>query len=143
MSDEPRIELDPFEHVWCAVHGEPFRAQYPKGIGVGTMKMFETVTELDEVWERARELTGEDEPDASVIPQVLVEKRACCRVGADTLKRVYRQSGIGINGVCGFCNLFKLGTRYEIKAAGAAKKELPHVCFDCVVERFQPAEEAE
>lgn len=131
--------------MFCAIHGEPFREEWPRGGMLFQLKAIEALFAMDALWEEIRAHTGRDPGPSSKeeIEAALDRKPVCCRLSGDTLLETYRwqhaQGGIGRKGFCSGCGAFGLGASYRFVHSGGAIKTLPHVCFACVAKRIVPA----
>lgn len=132
--DLPDLQFDPFTHLVCARHAEPFRRGYPSGFVTFTMALMKLSFESEEVQRAAR--AGEDGWEARLMA-VLKEKPACEWVEPDELKRLYRTARKWPFGVCVNCRLAGKGCTYTTQVAGITKRH-SHVCFDCVVDLMVP-----
>lgn len=130
MSDEqktpdgPTVSFERVQQVACAIHGEPFRAAWPKGWGVFTL------TILKEALQNAV-LTELLQGDLTKLPAECDRKPLCEWVGADTLRRAYVDCKVGVFRRCDVCRATGLGTPYRTKG-----RSFNHVCFQCVLNRF-------
>lgn len=116
--------------VLCAVHGEPFRAEYPRGYAVFMVEAFRAYAALDGTLEEARRLSGT--PDGADVPVKAMElaldiKPACCRLPRAALVAVYERCGLGVTKRCKACGRKAKGT--PISAVNATYS---HLCFSCV-----------
>lgn len=147
MSDVPTLTVDPFEHVWCPLHGEPFRADYPAGFPVATVQLLQAALELDDLIADAAESSpGSEAPRVEAALPALERKRACCRVTPETLLDVYRGARDDWPlELCDLCGDEAHGAPYvrdvsaEQGVAGATET-FAHVCFACVVGRLRTSE---
>lgn len=118
--------------LFCALHGEPFRSQWPKGFVIAMVKGFQMFTAIDGVWDEARRLHGLG-ADIDLIPKhleiVMDARPICCRIARTLLLELYKETGIGTMARCKICGRKSLGTPYEATNLG----KLKHLCFDCVV----------
>jgi hypothetical protein len=134
-SDPPNLIFDPFVHVTCSRHSEPFRAEYPRGFVVFTMTLLTDCFKSEEIQREARSL---EEGWEDRFIALLKERPACERAEADALKRAYRTARDDWPfGVCENCGLAKKGAPYTIKHV--VEKRYSHICFDCVVDFMVPA----
>lgn len=130
MSDKPKLDLA-FGHVFCAEHGEPLRAAWPKGYVEASIALLGIFTALDDVIAYTR-------ADAHNLQEAVAEfGPMCCAVGAEKLVSVYKRIGIGSFDTCDSCGNLRKGTPYRIKEPGGVRT-FDHVCFECVVRRMKP-----
>jgi hypothetical protein len=118
------------ERMFCPLHGEPFRAQYPKGVPIFMVKAFQIATGLESIWDEARRLSNTPEgesPHVKALELVLDVRPACCRVSRRQLFDLYVEAQIGSLRRCRACNRKKLGTPYQTRA-----RAFDHLCFECV-----------
>lgn len=138
MSEQelPKLAFDPFKHLACARHAEPFRAEYPSGFVVFTMGLMKEAFANEEVQRLARSM---DDGWEERLLAALADKPACEWTEPDVLKRLYRTARSDWSfGVCENCRLAKKGAPFETRWAGIQQKK-SHVCFDCVVDFMVPA----
>lgn len=141
--DLPKLQFEPFTHLVCPRHGEPFRREYPSGGFVTfTMLLMKAAFENEELQREAG--AGEDGWEGRVMA-ALAERPACERASTDVLKRLYRTCREPGKpwpfGVCEVCRLAKAGSPYGVSLLPGRKgptKEYSHLCFDCVVDRLTP-----
>lgn len=126
---EPQILLT-LERLLCARHGEPFRAQWPKGFPIFTVKAFQVVASKPEI-------AAAVEGDVRGIERLLDEKPACCRLTSDEMLALYGDAGIGVVATCQNCRRFALGTPYSRSMPGGVEKD-DHICFECVLHWMRP-----
>ena len=137
MSEEPKDpEMNPatttaivllHNRVCCPVHGEPFRAEYPKGYPTFMIKSFQEVTVVPGLWDECKRLTGKEEPTAKDLEAVFDVKPICCRLPVAKLVEVYEDCGIGKVARCDVCRVKRKGT--PITASNVSYK---HCCFMCI-----------
>lgn len=139
MTDEqkPPIDVNNFDGIMltqarmcCSLHGEPFRAQYPKGVPIFMVHSFQMVTAIPGIWEEARRIAGAA-PDTELHPKtmeaVLDVKPICCRLTRKQLFDCYIESKVGTMGRCRVCHRKGIGTEYK-----TATQFFAHLCFECV-----------
>jgi hypothetical protein len=130
VSEKPKVNLE-FNQVFCPWHGEPLRADWPRGYGQASVALFGVFAELDEVLEYTR-------ADAHNLNEALAEfGPMCCAVGAEKMLSIYKRIGIGDFGTCDSCGNLRKGTPYRMKEPGGVRS-FEHVCFECVVRRMKP-----
>lgn len=117
-----------FEHCFCSRHGEPFRAEYPKGYIVTSVQLFHDVLQLDATDADAKKESGGETYGPEDLKKILARKPACCRVSQRRLLELYAESGIGVLARCRVCRRKAVGAPYTTQQRG-----YDHVCFDCVV----------
>ncbi|KKN72199.1 hypothetical protein LCGC14_0413360 [marine sediment metagenome] len=120
------------ERLLCARHGEPYRAQWPKGFAITVVALMDYIFKRDDVAAEARELAGcgpGDKPEPKVVEQVLDRIPACCRVHTKQLREVYVKAKIGTRARCEDCRRKRFGTSYL-----SQEREFAHLCFDCVLD---------
>jgi hypothetical protein len=132
--EEKQLDPDNFDgivlkhdRVFCPLHGEPFRAQYPKGVPIFTVKAFQTATGIEGVWSKAKELTGLAEPQVKALELVFDLKPICCWLSKGQLHALYVEANIGTARRCQVCNRKGLGTEYKTQ-----QRDYSHLCFGCV-----------
>ena len=133
LVSNPQIELTP-ERCFCALHGEPYRADWPSGAPIAMIRLFEVVLESREI--RRRRFAGElvdDDALTAMVAEVLDETPACCRISPATLRSIYVDSGVGVKASCEACGKLELGTPFR-----TAQGQFGHVCFDCVLFEMVP-----
>ena len=116
----------------CPRHGEPYRAQWPKGFAITAVMLMDHIFKRDDVAAEARELSGcgsDGKPEPKVIEQVLDSVPACCRVHSKQLRAIYVEAKIGTRARCEGCRRKRLGTSYLLQ-----EREFEHLCFDCVLD---------
>jgi len=126
------------ERIACPRHGEPFRANWPKGWAMFSLPLVQEILESEEVHEEIAKLEGhEGDPDHKLNPrtveQVLDIRPACCRVSPERLLKAYHESNVGTIKRCKVCGKKRSGTSYKTSLA-----ELSHVCFECVIHQMAP-----
>jgi hypothetical protein len=130
VSDEkPQVDLT-MERVCCSRHGEPFRAQWPKGWGVFTVALFRSLMGSDA-------FANEIQREVSRVNEALDHKPLCERATAEQLLDAYTQSGVGTVARCENCHRERLGTPYSTSSPSGIRKA-KHLCFDCVLHRMRP-----
>jgi hypothetical protein len=110
------------ERVFCARHGEPYRAAWPKGYPTFVILLVKAIIDTPGA------LGTSGAPSRAEIEVALDEQPACCRVSTATLERVYEESKVGVLKRCNCCRLRRLGTPYKTAAA-----VFRHLCFHCVI----------
>lgn len=134
--DVPVLDLKLPEAAVCAIHGEPWRGAWPKGMAQLAILAVELI-QTDVA------LAAEAEGDVARIPALLLARPACERVPVGRLRQAYLDAEIGVEGDCAICGRRRLGTPYQRLVArrlrGPRVETIPHICFDCVLERIQPA----
>ena len=133
----PVIELS-FDRMFCAIHGEPFREQWPRDAVIFQLRAIEFLLHDEPTRTEAAQLAGlatGTPPDPKMIEAVLDKRPACCRLGGERLLEVYEfqhaNKGIGAKGFCPNCGRFALGAPYRNNTPSGVQR-LPHVCFRCV-----------
>lgn len=137
MSEErPVIDLKFPQVAVCAIHGEPFRKEWPKGYAqlvILTLELIQADAQL------AEEAGG----DPLKLGAALQARPACERVERGRLMTAYVDSGIGVPGRCVGCGRERLGTEYQRSSPGrfgrTRVETIPHICFDCVLDRIVAA----
>jgi hypothetical protein len=130
--DRPIILLS-HESTFCSMHGEPFRAEWPKGSIVFQIEAMHILLMRVDLVQEVEALGGTFEHG---VEAVLKKIPACCRLTDDELLALYEKSGVGRIRRCFGCNATAKGTPYRIvdPDVDAAKHvELEHLCFGCVV----------
>jgi hypothetical protein len=139
MSTEPEIPKPPpltlaFEQMLCARHGEPFRAQWPKGYSQIIIAAMETIQHDDS-------LAAECEGDLARLPAILAKRPICCRLPVEKMLEIYEHAQIGSVCACDICRESKLGTPIRLSERnfwGRVKiKTFRHVCFECWLFRLR------
>lgn len=131
-----------FERLFCSRHGEPFRADWPKGYAAAFVAMMEMMFKDEGVLKAAAAKGVDEDGNAKVelLPAVLDELPLCCRLGNRKLLQVYLQAhktaGLGAKTRCEVCGrLRQPGTKYT-----TASESVGHVCFACVLTRMKPSD---
>lgn len=127
------------ELMLCPLHGEPYRAHYPKGYPIFLVEAFRAVTEIESAWDDARRLMpdadraelGDNSPPTRAMERALAVKPACCRLDAKKLVELYTLSNVGVMRRCTCCHRKQLGTPYK-----TTELEIAHLCFVCVTTRI-------
>lgn len=149
----PIIQPDLIGHVLCPVHGEPFRSQWPKGVGA-IVKLFADVFGTDEqLAEEVNATTNAAElPFEQAVLVCLARRSVCERVTPDRLIAMYAEAKIGKFDVCDVCGRpDTLGTpyrteevllspQYRRKRDGRPRvrtKVRRHVCFERVTNAWE------
>jgi len=130
MADAPQLNLT-FERTLCARHGEPFRAQWPKGFPIFVVKAFQAVASKPEIGEAV-------EGDITRIEELLDERPMCDRLTRDELLTLYGDAAIGRMDVCVNCRRMALGTPYSTSGPGGRVTAADHICFECVLDWMRP-----
>jgi hypothetical protein len=125
--DRPAIDLT-VERVACPLHGEVFRATWPKGWLPFSMGLMQEVLNGP----LAQQCGG----DVRRINAALDAKPCCERVPVETIERLYGECGVGVDRVCELCNAFGLGTPFAAMHRTRGLVRFKHVCFSCVLRRF-------
>jgi hypothetical protein len=131
---QPQFDLKP-TRVWCPKHGEPLRAQWPKGHLPATIKLFQQVCAEGSMWVEAAANAGiqqGQEVPVAAVEEVLDVRPLCCRVDRDFLLTLYLDMGIGVLKVCQLCFKSHMGT-----SICARERHFAHVCFECVLDRLR------
>lgn len=130
--------------VTCALHGEPYRAQWPLGYPLTMVMLFShvlgkdsTEASVNAVWRDARTALGLAEdaeiPNKAGIEVALDRKPLCCRVTRAIMRRTYEESGVGVRARCTACRKKRvLGTAYQ-----TMQGLIEHLCFDCVLDQVE------
>jgi hypothetical protein len=128
--NQPTINME-FHRCFCAVHGEPFREQWPKGYVSFVLPAMQAVLEQ----EGFRAYAG---GDVEKINELLDQRPVCCRLSPDRLCQAYVESGVGVQGKCVCCGNRGPGTPYSMATfPGGPAERHKHVCFLCVVHRIR------
>ncbi len=137
MSDDKPIDPENFDGIVldhkrasCPLHGEVFRAQWPKGLPIFMVKAFQLATGIDSVWAEARRIHGIPEGediDVKKLEAVFDLKPICCRITRAQLLELYIDARIGTLRRCRVCNRKKLGVPYKTQ-----EQDFEHLCFECV-----------
>ena len=126
MSERPVIEVPDVKLMLCRVHGEPLRAQWPKGYPSMVMTLMQALVEDEELVE----LTA---ADAGRITAILPEFAPLCGRYPKLIRPALEATGLGVHAACwGGCRRpVALGTPYTaIQPSG--EEVTRHVCFRCV-----------
>ena len=124
--DAPEVNMT-HERMFCARHGEPFRAQYPKGFATGILPAFQRYVET------------RYDGDIADMDAHLDEKPLCCRLSTPDLLQMYVDADIGRKKRCKICGRREvLGTAYQVMQPDRTIAKIPHVCFSCVLTRMEP-----
>lgn len=131
-------------HVICPAHGEPLRAEFPRGWAefstiVATRALESPALQTGapqarRYWREDGLLWG-DLPaavGAAVIRRLLEDRPACEWLRPEELLAAYMRSGIGRSGICRVCGVIRSGTPYGV-VSGRGRNVIAHVCFVCVV----------
>lgn len=128
-----------FSRMFCALHGEPFRAEWPKGAIIFQLTGLREV--LDEnAEELASLMLPTDEPDAAgprSVERLLDRKPMCCRLKRERLVELYTGAAIGRKARCVACHKKQLGTSLLTRPDPRSSETvvIPHVCFRCLAFR--------
>ena len=137
--DRALIMLD-FARIFCGRHGEPFRAQWPKGAIIFQIEGVQQWLSTPEVAIEIEKLGLSFEKG---VEHLLASVPLCCRLSdrsvADLLA-LYVRSGVGVVARCAVCREKKLGAPYKLRMNGQTTT-LPHACFSCVCTRMVAAHE--
>jgi hypothetical protein len=128
----PPIQLDPIGHILCARHGEPYRANWPMGIGAMLAMGLEFIKEDIELAQEWEALGGVEYMGAA-----LTKRPICERVSPEHLMMMYLDSKIGVFGLCDHCRDIKCGTPYRLMNYWGRLVKKRHLCFDCVLYRME------
>ena len=128
MTETP-VPLD-FDHFLCAMHGEPFRKQWPFGYPTLATIGLEIILEKEEVQKKCK-------GDPAKLPRVLKRKPVCCRLSKSELFGLYLQSGIGKYAPCPVCEKVNKGEQYIMRYPTGKVMHFPHVCFECVITKVK------
>ena len=129
-AERPQVNLT-FERMLCARHGEPFRAQWPKGYPIFMVHAFQAVASKPEV-------AAAVEGDITGLERLLDEKPACERLTRDELLALYGDAGIGKVAECVNCKRAALGTPYSTSGPAGRVTAAQHICFECVLDWMRP-----
>lgn len=143
--ERPLIDLSQ-RRMFCSIHGEPFREQWPRGALIFQCKALEVIFKDSSFWDEIEARFGPAKPvPASSIEAVLDSRPVCCRLGGDRLLETYEwqyaNKGIGTQGFCQAprCGRFAPGAPMLFKPPGRDAQRTPHVCFQCVAMYIVPA----
>lgn len=126
VGDRPMLDLNPIGHFMCPRHGEPFRAQWPKG--------FAQIIIMGCDFIAAPQLNFTDHIKGPAdIKRLLGEKQVCCRIEPGELMVVYEKAEIGNIDLCDGCGKLGLGTPYKFTNFWGRLIEKKHLCFHCVL----------
>lgn len=128
------VQLDA-DRIACGLHRLPFRARWPLGFAIFTVRAFQEVTALDGIWDEAKSLLdaaarialGDAPLGPRALEPVLDKRPACCRFSAAQLAALYAETNIGAMNICSVCGLYALGTPIN-----ATNQHLAHLCFVCM-----------
>jgi hypothetical protein len=155
MADEARPPIDPsqfvemtFTRMFCPVHGEPFREQWPRGAALFQLPAIAHIFGLQDFWaELDRRFPGEasEAEFRSRVGVMFDLKPVCCRLGPAKLLEFYvwqhEQGGIGRRGFCcsPHCNgTLAFGTAFKQALPNGRVEIVPHICFRCVAHYVIP-----
>lgn len=146
-SAQPFIELT-FERMFCGIHGEPFREQWPRGAVIFQLKAFTILVEDATFWEELERRFGldvdaSDEQRHERMGKMFDVRPLCCRLGdklVDVYVWQYENKGIGVPGFCcnPHCGSFALGAPFKQKLPDGRVDRIPHICFRCVAFNIAP-----
>ena len=121
------------ERTFCSRHGEPLRGQWPKGLGLFVVRLFQECAKSEE-WIESMGQHGDDPVKAAVIFDTIP---MCCRVPKVVLEKIYLEIDIGKMGICVVCHNHRMGVpcRQALNKAMTKIKENQHFCFRCIVYR--------
>lgn len=123
MNKKVQVE---FTDAFCARHGEPFRATFPKGVYVAVPMLVNAFSDLEKVDKYA-------EGDAERFETAVREMGPmCCAISEKALLSIYWRAEIGRLGICERCSKGRLGTPYRVRGSEGVML-VRHLCFECVV----------
>lgn len=136
------IELN-HDRAFCPIHGEPYRADYPRGYPMAMVLLARAVladkNTCDSVMAalEGKEVPGDDAENKvrfeAAVQAALDVRPACCRISDAALRDVYKET-LHRRARCAMCHRLKrLGAPFK-----TTTQELSHVCVDCVMTRFVP-----
>lgn len=138
--DKPMIVMK-HERAFCALHGEPYRANYPGGgYAVALIELFQAACADERTWNAARELRNLPvgaEPSIVDLEPLLDASTACCRVPRGVLRAIYVDT-CAKPGRCRLCRRKGPGTPFTYNTPDGVVEQ-PHVCVDCVLDAFKGA----
>lgn len=121
----------------CALHGEPFRERWPKGMAQVVILVCDEVLQDPELWALADEIVAARPEIATPfdgIREALADVRVCCRVAKERLMRLYIDAGIGRLRRCVICKQTRQGTPMRsLDPKTRVVSTLRQVCFYCTV----------
>jgi hypothetical protein len=120
-AEPPDVIID-FERIFCRVHGEPFRAEWPKGYDIAYRMLFGEAVKTAEMLIA----TGGDKLKLGA---ELDRKPACCRVPHKALRAAYITAGVGFKAKCKRCGKFAEGSRFM----SGEQVVYDHLCFGCII----------
>lgn len=126
MSEKPSINLE-IRRVVCAVHGEPFREQWPKGYIPFLLFAIDAVMAQEGFVAYAGR-------EVEKIDAMLDVKPLCCRLSPEKRLQAFVQCELGKIGTCAFCRKVAKGTPYHFMSESGPQRA-SHVCFSCVANR--------
>jgi hypothetical protein len=129
-AETPTVDL-PVQAVCCAVHGEPFRHQWPAGYPTFAVTILKAAL-------AAHELIDAAGGDTARLNAAIAEFGPLCRlVDAEARLEAYQAaaksaSGWRSHGICAMCRKWKPGTPFSGRVRGGVITR--HV-FECVAHR--------
>lgn len=129
------------DRAFCPIHGEPYRADYPRGYPTAMVMLAAAVLEDDRTPRDLRALCGQTEDELAGDP-VLFNRQvealldavpACCRIRPGKLREIYIET-VAKPARCSVCHRKGPGTPFK-----TVQRNFAHVCVDCVLERLQGA----
>lgn len=133
---QPFAELS-FNRMFCSLHGEPFREQWPRGAILFQLKGLQAVLEKDgdDLKGLVAIVKAPEDPNTRGLELLLDRKPVCCRLPRDRLLALYTETGIGKKARCVSCHRKQLGTSLRSRQSDESVITIPHVCFSCLVFR--------
>jgi hypothetical protein len=141
QTDPPPIDLSKaldltVKRAACPKHGEPFRAQWPKGWAMFSVKIMSEVLMDPAFPGEWGKLAGEN--DFRKMEAALDRKPACERVSNEFLLQLYEECGVGEMRTCSNCCRHALGTPYRtIDPRTKWPREYAHICFQCLLHQMR------
>lgn len=130
METNPQIEL-PHTRVICGRHGEPFRAEWPKGYALFCVNGLKAVMESES-------FTKECGGDVDLVNGLLDQKPICCRLSPDELVSLYESCGIGHLGTCAACYQEKMTVPIRDLNFWGRVRRTVRLCLQCSVQHTKP-----
>lgn len=134
----PQLECEHF-HVICALHGAPFRSNWPSGYPTYALLAMRKGLELPEIQEGSGR-------DATKVMALLKLKPVCCRLGHERLRALYQEvqdlSQPWKVDLCVKCHHTGLGSPVKMLMMEGYKsrdRDFRHLCFVCLTTRFTDA----